>query len=80
MDDERAVRHAVDQLLEDGYLEAITGESSSLRYRLTAMGVQEGRRRFLDEFEPYLARSAHGGECGSADCDCHRGGECQSLA
>ena len=35
-----------------------------MRYRLTVLGVQEGRRRFLDEFEPYLARHAHG-ECGT---------------
>jgi hypothetical protein len=46
---------------------------------LTESGLREGRRRFLDEFEPYLARHAHG-ECGSADCDCHRGGrECRGA-
>jgi hypothetical protein len=42
--------------------------------------MREGRRRFLDEFEPYLAKHGHG-ECGSADCDCHTGGgDCRSLA
>jgi hydrogenase maturation protease len=71
-DDERAVRAALGQLVEDGYL-----ETAGARFRLTTSGVHAGRRRFLDEFEPYLARRAHG-ECGSADCDCHRGGECQS--
>lgn len=80
IDDAPAVRRAVDQLVEDGYLETVSGATAPVRYRLTPTGVHEGRRRFLDEFEPYLARSAHGGECGSADCDCHRGGECQSLA
>lgn len=80
IDDERAVQRAVGHLVEDGYLEAVSGEAASLRYRLTPTGLHEGRRRFLDEFEPYLARSAHGGECGTADCDCHRGGECRSLA
>jgi hydrogenase maturation protease len=79
IDDEDAVRRAVGQLLEDGYLETVNAEAP-VRYRLTATGLHEGRRRFLDEFEPYLARSAHGGECGSAACDCHRGGECQSFA
>lgn len=73
VDDERAVRTAIGQLVEDGYVEALAGEAASIRYRLTATGVHEGRRRFLDEFEPYLARHAHG-ECGTADCDCHRGG------
>jgi hypothetical protein len=78
VDDERAVRRALAQLVEDGYVEMLGGETASIRYRLTATGVHEGRRRFLDEFEPYLARHAHG-ECGSADCDCHRGGECRST-
>jgi hydrogenase maturation protease len=77
VDDERAVRGALGQLVEDGYVETL-GDTASIRYRLTATGVHEGRRRFLDEFEPYLARHAHG-ECGSADCDCHRGGECRGA-
>jgi hydrogenase maturation protease len=77
--DERAVQAALGQLVDDGYLETLGDASGSSRYRLTAPGVYEGRRRFLDEFEPYLARHAHG-ECGSANCDCHRGGECRELA
>jgi hydrogenase maturation protease len=75
-DDERAVRATLGQLIEDGYLDTVADAGGSSRYRLTAPGVHEGRRRFLDEFEPYLARHAHG-ECGSANCDCRRGGECQ---
>jgi hydrogenase maturation protease len=80
VDDERAVRQALTQLVDDGHLEAVGHhESAELRYRLTATGIPEGRRRFMDEFEPYLARHAHG-ECGSADCDCHRGGtECRGA-
>jgi hydrogenase maturation protease len=78
VDDERAVRAALGQLVEDGHVEALGADAASIRYRLTATGLHEGRRRFLDEFEPYLARHAHG-ECGSADCDCHRGGECRST-
>jgi hydrogenase maturation protease len=78
VDDERAVRGALGQLAEDGHLEAL-GDPGPARYRLTATGLREGRRRFLDEFEPYLARHAHG-ECGAADCDCHRGGtECRGA-
>jgi hydrogenase maturation protease len=75
-DDEPAVRATLDQLVEDGHLETVGHVSGSTRYRLTSSGALEGRRRFLDEFEPYLARHAHG-ECGSANCDCHRGGECR---
>jgi hydrogenase maturation protease len=77
VDDESAVRRALGQLVEDGHLEALGGRGESARYRLTATGIPEGRRRFIDEFEPYLARHGHG-ECGSADCDCHQGGECRS--
>jgi hydrogenase maturation protease len=77
--DERAVRASLGQLVEDGLLERVADAPGSGRYRLTGPGVLEGRRRFLDEFEPYLARHAHG-ECGSASCDCHRGGECREPA
>ena len=81
IDDERAVRLAVSQLVEDGLVEGLDGAAETARYRLTPLGLHEGRRRFLDEFEPYLAKSAHGGVCGSADCDCHRGGtECRAQA
>jgi len=77
VDDEGAVRATLGQLVDDGYAELLSDAAGSPRYRLTAFGMQEGRRRFLDEFEPYLARHAHG-ECGAADCDCHRGGtECR---
>src|SRR5499427_6146129 len=79
VDDERAVRRALGQLVEDGQLEMLADQGDSARYRLTPAGVREGRRRFLDEFGPYLARHAHG-ECGSTNCDCHRGGECRSPA
>jgi len=79
VDDERVVRSALGQLVEEGHLEALGHQGASVRYRLTATGIREGRRRFLDEFEPYLARHAHG-ECGSADCDCHPGGtECRGA-
>lgn len=79
VDDAPAVRGALDQLTDDGYVEARFGADGAARYRLTPLGEEEGRRRFLDEFEPYLARHAHG-ECGAADCDCHAGGtECRGL-
>jgi hydrogenase maturation protease len=79
LDDEAAARVALGQLLEDGYVEAIA-DGLAVRYRLTSTGAQEGRRRFLDEFEPYLTRHGHG-ECGAADCDCHRGAsECRGTA
>ena len=73
--DEAAVQRTLVQLVEDGFAEAL---ADPVRYRLTPLGVREGRRRFMDEFEPYLARHGHG-QCGSADCDCRRGGECHEA-
>ncbi len=43
------------------------------RYTLTAFGVREGGRRFADEFAE-ITRPGHG-ECGDANCDCHRTGD-----
>ncbi len=78
--DSLTVHATLGQLVEDGFAEPQLDDSGAQRYRLTTLGMREGRRRFLDEFEPYLARHAHG-ECGSADCDCHTGGgDCRSLA
>lgn len=74
--DEAAVVAALAALVEDGYLEPLAADGGRTRYRLTPLGAREGRRRFLDEFEPYLARRAHG-ECGAANCDCHDGGACR---
>ncbi|HVQ76715.1 MAG TPA: hydrogenase maturation protease [Candidatus Binatia bacterium] len=72
--DSTAVVHTtLAQLVEEGFCEARPDVMGAMRYRLTGLGLHEGRRRFLDEFEPYLARHAHG-ECGTAGCDCHTGG------
>ncbi len=48
------------------------GESSAVRFRLTAAGVKEGGRRFADEFAD-LTKPGHG-ECGDPDCDCKQSG------
>ncbi len=50
-------------------------------YALTEVGKEEAKRRFTDEFRPFLGRSGHG-EC-SEDCWCtdpdHAGEECPST-
>jgi hydrogenase maturation protease len=73
VDDATAVREVLEHLVDEGYAE----RCGDARYRLTSLGEDEGRRRFLDEFEPYLTRGH--GECGVADCDCHAGGECRNA-
>jgi hypothetical protein len=59
-------------LVQDGYLEPAPGRGG--RYQLSALGIQEGRRRFVDEFAPFLGRESHG-ECGDAECACHTSGK-----
>lgn len=54
------VHRQLNQLADDGFVEVAPGRLA--RYRLTALGTQEGGRSFRDEFEG-LTRSGHG-ECG----------------
>lgn len=64
---------AVGALVTRGLL-AAAGDSE---YELTPAGVEEARRRFQDEFAPYLGKETHL-DCGDPDCDCHRSGECRT--
>lgn len=63
-------------LQRDGLLAKI-GES----YALTEAGKEDAKRRFVDEFRPFLGKTGHG-EC-SDDCWCmdpdHAGEECPST-
>jgi hypothetical protein len=61
----------LDQLAQEGYLKAGPGDLG--RYRLSPWGINEGRRRFLDEFTPFLGRESHV-ECGDQACECHTSG------
>ncbi|MDQ4002582.1 MAG: hypothetical protein M3259_01935 [Actinomycetota bacterium] len=58
--DEALLQEQLEILVEEGYLEETSG-----RYRLSALGVKEGGRRFADEFTD-LQHTAHG-DCGP-DC------------
>ena len=55
--DEALLREQLMILVEEGYLEKPDG-----RYRLSALGMKEGGRRFADEFSD-LQHPAHG-DCG----------------
>ena len=60
------------QLVRDGYLEPVEGDAP--RYRLSSLGIAEGRRRFVDEFAALLGRESHI-VCGDPGCDCQTSGE-----
>ena len=64
VDDSSTVQATLRHLVAEGFAEPLLDDAGAQRYRLTPLGMREGRRRFLDEFEPYLARHGHG-ECGS---------------
>lgn len=60
------------RLVAEGYVDAVPGEP--VRYRLSTLGSAEGRRRFLDEFAPFLGREHHN-QCGDPECECQTSGE-----
>jgi hypothetical protein len=62
----------LEQLVQEGYVDRGPGDSQ--RYRLSALGIEEGRRRFVEEFSPYLGRESHL-VCGDPTCECHSTGE-----
>jgi len=65
------VETALRQLVAFGLIQApADGDASRTFYQLTERGIVEGKRRFLDEFSPYLGKDSHL-ECGESDCSCH---------
>ncbi|MBA2391099.1 MAG: hypothetical protein H0V67_12685 [Geodermatophilaceae bacterium] len=64
--EEERVHHHLEQLAEDGYVARVA--SVPARFQLTDWGVQEGGRRFADEFAG-LTSQAHG-ECNNPNCSC----------
>ncbi len=63
---EQELHRVLDQMVEDGL--ALDDEG---KFRLTESGLAEGRRRFVEEFAPFL-RQGHG-ECNDPECPCHDG-------
>ncbi len=68
---EEAIGAQLEALRRLGYVEQTGNEAG--RYRLSVVGRQEGRRRFVEEFTPLL-RQGHG-ECNDPDCECHTTGD-----
>ena len=67
--DRSLVEEVLSSMAAGGYVAIESGPaSSSPAYRLTPLGIEEGGRRFRDEFAA-LTRQAHG-ECGPG-CWCH---------
>lgn len=79
--EETVIASGLQQLAADGYVELLVAAGGQESYRLTSFGLEEGRRRFVDDFAPMLGKHGHG-ECNDPDCDCHQAGaaECDVLA
>lgn len=63
---------ALNGLVASGLIEARSGGDPS-RFSLTTRGIEEGRRRFSEEFSASLGKETHI-ECGDPNCDCHAAG------
>ncbi len=68
---EQTIAVQLEALRTMGYVEQTRNEAG--RYRLSVVGRQEGRRRFVEDFAPLL-RQGHG-ECHDPECDCHITGD-----
>ncbi len=65
--DNKLLKESVNRLVQLGYLKFVNDHQQVL---LTAQGLSEGKRRFLDEFESYLGHESHL-VCDDPDCECH---------
>jgi hypothetical protein len=77
---EPELREALRHLTDRGLVGLVSGADKPL-FRLTQAGMVEGKRRFSEEFDPYLGRESHM-ECEDPDCDCHSpefSGVCKHL-
>ncbi len=64
--EEALAEHHLQRLADQGYVARIDGQRA--KYQLTPWGVEEGGRRFADEFAG-LTGQAHG-ECNNPNCSC----------
>lgn len=62
------VRAALAELVEKGLIRASIG--TPVAYELSDVGVEEGKRRFVEEFSGVLGHESHI-ECDRPDCECH---------
>jgi len=69
--EDEVLKDNIQRLVEKGYLNYASKRDDGLtRVLLTQCGIDEGKRRFIDEFEPYLGHEDHM-VCDDPNCDCH---------
>ena len=65
-----ALETALQRLLAHRLICVHAGASRQTAFQLTERGIEEGERRFMDEFASYLGHESHI-ECSDPNCDCH---------
>ncbi len=60
----------LETLVTLGSLEYAPDDRGERRVRLTSRGIEEGKKRFKEEFEGYLGHESHL-VCDDPNCDCH---------
>lgn len=68
--DEQQLRDTIQRLVELNNLEYVSGPDRVLQVKLTRQGIEEGKKRFKEEFDGYLGHDSHL-VCDDPDCDCH---------
>lgn len=73
---------ALVRLKGSGLVRRVEDTSGVAHFQLTGPGLEQGKRRFADEFSSYLGKESHL-ECSDPNCDCHSpdfDGTCTGLA
>ena len=71
--EEASLPDNVEQLVVKDLLEFVSTSGFDDGFKLTMSGIELGKRRFAEEFEPHMGHGGHF-ECNDPDCDCHAPG------
>lgn len=80
--DVNEIDEALLRLKDSGLVRTAADTFGVVYFQLTAQGLEEGKRRFADEFSSYLGKESHL-ECSDPNCDCHSpdfDGTCTGVA
>lgn len=67
---ESDLKATIQQLVELNSLEFCYENGADIRVKLTQQGIEEGKKRFKEEFDGYLGHDSHL-VCDDPNCDCH---------
>lgn len=71
--DEGQLDESLQRLVRLGWIRLSSSSADARSYLLTSRGLEEGKRRFAEEFSSYLGQETHG-QCSDPECACHTPG------